>query len=124
MIGVYMNIWEIDMTQLLSIHKDNSDIANYKAITQIVDMLDWHVVHKVMKYLDWTWMTSQNGVPEVYELKQQALEYGEKVVAEVIERGDEYFIESGGIRVQAKMYPEGDIWLHVAFILESWDNSI
>ena len=112
------------MTQLLSIHKDNSDIANYKAITQIVDMLDWHVVHKVMKYLDWTWMTSQNGVPEVYELKQQALEYGEKVVAEVIERGDEYFIESGGIRVQAKMYPEGDIWLHVAFILESWDNSI
>ena len=112
------------MSLLLSIHKNNSEVANYKAINQIVNMIDWHVVHKVMKYLDWTWMGSENGVPEVYELKAKALSYGEQAVAEVIARGDEYFIESGGIRVQAKMYPEGDIWLHVAFILKSWDNSI
>ena len=122
MIGVYMSIGESDMTQLLSIHKDNTELENFKAINQVVDMIDWHLVHKVMKYLDWEWMSSENGVPEVYQLKAKALEYGEQAVHRVKHSGSEYFIESGGIRAQAKIDSDGDIFLEVMFILESGES--
>ena len=29
------------MTQLLSIHKDNSELENYKAIVEIVSYVEW-----------------------------------------------------------------------------------
>lgn len=110
------------MTGRLSIHKDNSELENFKAINSIVDMVDWNRVHDVMKFLSWEWSSCETGVPEVYELKKHALKYSEYVLEGVLKSQNEFFTECGGIRVEAKMFPEGDIWLHVSFVLAGWDN--
>jgi hypothetical protein len=111
------------MTGRLSIHKDNSELDNFKAINQVVDMLDWYKVHKVMKSLDWVW-GFEGSVPEVYELKETALKYAEEAISQAFKSQSGYCCESGGIRVNAKYYLEGDVHLEVMFILESWDNSL
>jgi hypothetical protein len=86
-------------------------------------MIDWHLVHKVMKYLDWEWGIGKEGVvPEVYQLKAKALSYGEQAVARVKHSGGEYFTESGGIRAQAQIDSDGDILLEIMFILESGES--
>jgi len=112
------------MTQLLSININNSELDNFKAINSIVDMVKWDEVHKVMKYLDWKW-TSSDGVPEIYELKETALRLAEACVAGTIKHKSGWFSATGGIEVDTKFYPEtGCICLRVNFVLTGWDNSI
>lgn len=41
-------------------------------IDYIMDTFEFAKVHKVMKFLGWTWAFSDNGVPEEYELRMQA----------------------------------------------------
>jgi len=111
------------MTQLLSINIKNSELENFKAINSIVDMMEWGEVHKVMAFLDWQW--HNEGVPEIYELKESALRLAEACVAGTIKHKSGWFSATGGIEVDTKFYPEtGCVYLRVNFVLTGWDNSI
>ena len=112
------------MTQLLSINIHNTGLENFKAINRVVDMVEWGEVHKVMKYLDWKWASS-DGVPEIYELKESALRLAEACVAGTIKHKNGWFSATGGIECDTKFYPEtGCIYLRVNFVVSGWDNSI
>lgn len=111
------------MKPKLSINANFSELENYKAINYIVDMVDWNDVREAMLCLDWKW--GSDGTPEVYQLKQTALELAERAVSEVIKSKSEYYTETGGISVNAKYYGDnGDVYLKVSFVLSSWDNSL
>jgi len=110
------------MTERLTIHKDNSDLDNFKAINRVVDMMDWGKVHKVMTYLDWIWASADNGVPEIYQLKEHALHEAEKYVNLSIEQKEGYLTSCGGIQIRTHYFEEGDVALTIQFVLEEWDN--
>jgi hypothetical protein len=111
------------MQPKLSINANFSELENYKAIHHIVDMMKWSDVREAMLCLDWQW--HGDGVPEVYQLKQTALELAECAVSEVIKSKSEWYTETGGISVNAKYYSDnGDVYLKVSFVLSSWDNSL
>ena len=110
------------MTQLLSINIHNSELDNFKAIHRVVDMVEWDEVHKVMKYLDWKWASSE-GVPEIYELKESALRLAEEAVADTIKYAARRFIATGGIEVDTEFYEEtGCVYLKVNFVVSGYDN--
>ena len=110
--------------QLLSININNSELENYKAINQIIDMIEWHEVHKVMTFLDWKWASS-DGVPEIYQLKESALRLAEEVVVATIKDKAGRFSATGGVECETGFYEEtGCIYLRVNFVLSGFDNSI
>lgn len=112
------------MGELLSININNTELDNFKAINRTVDMLEWEDVHKVMKYLNWKWASSQ-GVPEIYELKESALRLAEEAVAATIKAKAGRYCATGGIECETNYYPDtGCIYLKVNFVLSGWDNSL
>jgi hypothetical protein len=110
------------MTERLSIHKDNSELNNFKAINHVVNMMDWGKVHKVMESLDWIWSSSDHGIPDIYQLKEHALHEAEKYVNLSIENKKDYLTSCGGIQIRTHYFEEGDVALTVQFVLEEWHN--
>lgn len=97
-------------------------------IDDIMDNFDFRKVHRVMKYLNWTWASS-NGVPEVFELKDCARRLLNECLCSMIMKGeDTWGIATGGFYVHATNYkdaePEDDchIGLKLSFEVESWDG--
>jgi hypothetical protein len=109
--------------QLLSIHKDKSDLDNYKAIVEVVNGIDWGKVHDVMTYLSWGWFTSY-GVPELTDLIGHATKEAERVVAKTIANKQDWYTSCGGISITTKYFPEGDVMLRVEFTLEECSNML
>ena len=54
-----------------------------EAIYECVLFVDWHKVRKVMKALNWTWVTTDDEVPSVDELKDTAIVLLEECFDEV-----------------------------------------
>lgn len=79
----------------------------------IMDNFDWEKVHKVMKFLKWTWATSleDNSVPSIRELKLSALWH-----LNSLDKENLYCSSSGGL-IARKV--NGNYYL--AFELTSWD---
>lgn len=99
---------------------------HYDVIMDCLDEFDFHRVYSVMEYLDWHWSTEEGGVPSVSTLRRTARKCLQEVLIGAIERkneGGEYIMATGGFRYEAKLYPDGFVWLRMAFEIEDWDNA-
>ena len=97
---------------------------HYETIMDCLDEFDFDRVHKVMMHLNWTYSDDKD-VPTVETLRKNARKYLREVVTQVLmSTGSDTFITStGGFRYEAKLYENGDLWLRMAFEIESWDNA-
>jgi hypothetical protein len=84
-----------------------------KLIDDIMDWFDFEKVGKVMKFLKWSWMTAEEGVPIVPEIRRSA----RRMLKEAIE--NKTTISSGGLKAT---YVDG--YLKLEFILSEMDSSI
>lgn len=98
-------------------------------IDEIMDNFNFHKVHKVMKCLNWKWTFSENGVPEIYELKEEARRLLNECLYSIIKHGeDSWSIATGGFRVHATNYKDAEvgdddfhIGLSLSFEVEEWN---
>ena len=98
-------------------------------IDDVMDSFDFHKVHKVMKSLNWQWAFTDNGVPEVYELRREARRLLEECLYEMIKHGeDNWSITTGGFFARATNYKETEVeddefhlGLKLSFEVEDWD---
>ena len=98
-------------------------------IDEVMDNFDFNKVHKVMKFLNWTWAFAAEGVPEVYELKEQARRLLNECLYDMIKHGeDNWNIGTGGFYARATNYKEAEVEeddfhlsLKLSFELEDWD---
>lgn len=98
---------------------------HYDLIMDCLDEFDFERVHKVMFHLNWTYSDCKD-VPTVEYLRKNARKYLQEVIKGVLERnnvGDEYITGTGGFRYEAKLYPDGFVWLRMAFEVTDWDNA-
>jgi len=98
---------------------------HYDLILDCLDEFDFDKVRRVMTLLDWKYADSKE-VPDIQTLRKNARKYLQEVLIGVIERmnvGDEYITGTGGFRYEAMLYPDGSVWLRMAFEVESWDNA-
>ena len=101
---------------------------HYETIMDCLDEFDFDKVHKVMMHLNWTYSDCKD-VPTVEYLRKQARGYLIRVATEALERNTEYITGTGGFRYEAKLYEDEyttckrDLWLRMAFEIESWDNA-
>ena len=99
-----------------------------KLIDDIMDNFNFNKVRKVMKHLNWKWALSENGVPEVYELKETARRLLNECLYEMIMHGeDSWSIATGGFAARATNYKgseeseDSSIGLKLSFKVEDWD---
>ena len=99
-----------------------------EAIYECVLFVDWHKVRKVMKSLNWTWVTTNDEVPSADDLKNEAIVLFEdafKIFDGICLTNNgkfedkEQFLSRGGVYV--KLYVENGevVELVCGFILES-----
>jgi hypothetical protein len=81
------------------------------AIDEIMDWFDFEKVAKVMSFLEWKWISAEEGVPSVGEIRQQA----RKLLKQVIEQ--KTTIATGGLRVTYY----NDDYIKLEFIIEEMD---
>lgn len=101
------------------------EAKHYDLIMDCLDEFDFDRVQLVMQLLDWKYADCSD-VPTKQDLRCNARKYLQEVICRVLERnnvGDEYITGTGGFRYEAKLYPDGFVWLRMAFEIESWDNS-
>lgn len=98
-------------------------------IDEIMDNFDFHKVHKVMKCLGWKWAFSENGIPEIYELKEEARRLLNECLYSIIQNAEESWnIATGGFKVHATNYKDAEveddefhIGLSLSFEVEEWN---
>ena len=97
-------------------------------IDDVMDNFNFYKVRKVMKQLNWRWGTSENGIPEIYELKEAARRLLNECLYNMIMHGeDSCNIATGGFHAKATNYKgheeseDSSIGLHLAFEVEDWD---
>lgn len=95
-------------------------------IKYIMENFDFQNVHQVMTLMDWRWFNTEivNSVPTVDELKELSGKLLTEAAGKSInsnEFGLNYACESGGLRAEAINY-DGEVYLSLTFVLESWDN--
>ena len=106
---------------VLKVEKEVRTKTTMEAIYECVLFVDWHKVRKVMKALNWTWVATNDEVPSVDDLKNQAIVLLEECFDEVDNNNGEspIIISWGG--VYGKLYIENGEVVEVGcgFILES-----
>ena len=48
------------------------DRKTVKNLADVLNNFDFEKVQDVMQYLSWSWADAENGVPELYEIKEKA----------------------------------------------------
>jgi hypothetical protein len=81
------------------------------AIDEIMDWFDFEKVAKVMSFLEWKWVTAEEGIPSVGEIRQSA----RKLLKQAIEQ--KTTIATGGLR--ATYFH--DEYVKLEFIIEEMD---
>lgn len=99
-----------------------------KLIDGILENFDFDKVKKVMDFLDWTWATlpEPNSVPTHYQLINSARKKLEEVYDKSMEKKDDSYYYSGGLKAFAEYNKEiGKVdYLQLDFILTTWDEQI
>lgn len=101
------------------------EAKHYDTIMDCLDEFDFEQVHKVMKLLNWTW-SSIEGVPDLSDLRKSCRKYLQEVIRGALERkdeGGEFIMATGGFRYEAKLYPDGFLWVRMSFEIADWDNA-
>jgi hypothetical protein len=82
-------------------------------IDEIMDHFNFDKVAKVMTFLEWKWISAEDGIPSVGEIRQSA----RRLLKDAIK--NKTTIGTGGFRA---IYDDG--YLHLEFILTEFDSSI
>ena len=93
-----------------------------KTVDEILDCFDFEKVHKVMRFLNWTWGFNHES-PEIYELRKKARYLIKIVVSNLNTNTPEYETGTGGFSVSGRLYP-GDTkkYIKLSFNIAEWDN--
>ena len=86
-----------------------------EAIDTIMDYFKFEKVHKVMKFLEWTW---SDGTPSVPELRQQA----RRLLKESFETKSS--MATGGFHTRYRSYESGEETIELLFAIDAWDETI
>jgi len=102
-----------------------------EAIYECVLFVDWHKIRKVMKDLNWTWVTTNDKTPSVNDLKDTAIGLFEdafKIIDGIKLTNDgkieerETFLSRGGVYVKLYIEDNEVCEIECGFTLES--NSV
>lgn len=93
------------------------DRKTVKNLTDVINNFDFEKVQDVMQYLNWTWADTENGVPELYELKEKATDLLIDSYENLIKnKEEEFFVGSGGF--EASVWKDNDeYFFNLKFIL-------
>jgi hypothetical protein len=83
-----------------------------EAIDEIMDWFDFERVVKVMEFLNWKWITAEEGVPSIGEIKKTA----RRLLKEAIKKKTS--IATGGFKVT---YLPKEDFLHLEFVISEFD---
>lgn len=83
-----------------------------KAIDEIMDWFDFERVAKVMEFLNWKWVSAEDGVPSIGEIKKSA----RRLLKEAIK--NKTSIATGGFKVT---YIPKDDYILLEFVLSEFD---
>ena len=89
-----------------------------EAIDTIMDYFKFEKVQKVMEFLDWRWFGSEEGVPTLPELKQEA----RRLLKHSLEEKES--ISTGGFHVRYRSYESGEETIELMFAVDWWDETI
>ena len=84
-----------------------------ESIDEIMDWFDFEKVAKVMEFLKWKWVSTEDGIPSVSEIRQSA----RRLLKDAIK--NKTTIGTGGL---SATYDDG--YLQLKFILTEFDSSI
>jgi hypothetical protein len=87
----------------------------HKAVNDIMDWFDFEKVHKVMKYLRWNWVSAEDGIPYLGEIKSQARD----LLTRSIQEGQG--LGTGGFQVT---YLPHENYLKLEFIVSDFETTI
>ena len=97
-------------------------IDRQKAIDEIIEYFDWGKVHKTMEFLNWTWATTDNEVPTIGQLFNNAVRLLQDAYDGALKEKQDYIVSTGGFRAKALVNEEKEIFeLQLAFELTSWE---
>lgn len=109
-----------------------NDEIKEKVIKDVVDNLDFELIHRAMVFLNWTWWTAEGGaVPSVNELKKTVRSYLGEILSK--KECDNYRIATGGFEYSFRVYEpyEGEadtfencVNVSVKFVLDDFDSLI
>lgn len=97
-----------------------------KMIQDIIDEFDFDTCHRVMKFLNWEWVSC--GVPSVNELKKNANYLLQGAIEGCLSskdflQGQTYHSATGGLMAEAiKNKYNHLIHLKLSFVLSEWEN--
>lgn len=92
------------------------DRKTVKNLTDVINNFDFEKVQDVMQYLNWTWADAENGVPELYEIKEKATDLLIDSYEELIKSKEkEFFVGSGGF--EASVWKDNDYFFSLRFVL-------
>lgn len=93
---------------------------------KVIEHFDFQKVHKVMKFLNWQWVSANTGdrIPTLGGLMNHArkllIEVGTKVSSS---SDNHYFSSTGGFKAEAQLYPDGEIVLELSFYVAEFNWS-
>lgn len=96
-----------------------------KKVETILENFDFERVHKVMVFLNWTWITSktEKGVPSIYELIREAEYLLKESYKSSMEKQEDSGRATGGFKALSFWEEEkGEVDLSLSFEVDSWDT--
>lgn len=91
---------------------------------EILNNFDFEKVHRVMEFLNWTWVTKKNGrkIPSVKKMKKRAsLLIDEALKSLKKSEVTEYSAETGGFEAYA-FYGEEGLEITLKFVVDEWST--
>ena len=98
-------------------------IDRQKAIDEIIEYFDWNKVHKTMEFLNWTWATTDNEVPTIGQLFNNAVRLLQDAYDGALKEKQDYMVGTGGFYARAILDNETKeiTELRLVFELTSWE---
>lgn len=86
-------------------------------IDEVMDEFDFEEVQQVMEFLDWKWVSAEEGVPRVGELRKQVRSLMEQCHQQALKNMADWNVGTGGFTV--RYFYEHD-YFDVDFSLAQW----
>ena len=95
-----------------------------EAIDNIIENFDWEKVHKVMDFLNWTWVTTDNEVPTIGKLVNSSHRLLLEAYEGALREKTDFSIGTGGFRARAIVNEKTkEIFeLQLVFELTGWEH--
>jgi hypothetical protein len=88
------------------------------AIDGIMDYFNFEKVLKVMELLDWKWVATEEGIPTVPELRQEARRLLKMSFKEKTD------VSTGGFHVRYESDADGSEFIQLIFAVEEWYEDV